>query len=180
MGLKGGGGAASKGNAKAGAKSAGAAGKGKKGGKGGKKGKGKGAKKKKCNKKVSQKKYDKLRKKTPNASAVKAANTRDSACIACGVSPAGNLAADHVVPMKQITQMDGFACMKEKDQVAVLNDPRNFRGLCTPCNSSKCAKSWNEWNGHSQKGLLPGVKGGMTQSAASLQGKLAASIAGRW
>jgi len=30
----------------------------------------------------------------------------------------------------------------------------NFVGLCTPCNSSKCAKLWHRWKGIKKSGMV--------------------------
>jgi 5-methylcytosine-specific restriction endonuclease McrA len=67
-------------------------------------------------------------------------------CAACGGSPT-NLAADHVVPLKIISQMPGFACLSLDDQKKIANEKENFVGLCTSCNSSKRDKLWARWKG---------------------------------
>jgi len=157
---------------------AGAAGKGS--GNKGKKGKGpkKASQKKKENckpKSVSQKKYDKLRDKTPSKKIQKAMK-KSKNCYACGGALVPSVFADHTVPMKQITQMKGFSCLKEKDQVSVLNDPKNFKALCGRCNSSKGAKKWNEWKGHPELPIRPGAKGAAVQDAAKMEKALASAI----
>ncbi|VUD69390.1 hypothetical protein TDB9533_04757 [Thalassocella blandensis] len=56
--------------------------------------------------------------------------------------------ADHIVPMKRITQMYGFATLSEANQIAVLN----FIGLVKSSNASKGAKDWFEWKMHKKSG----------------------------
>jgi 5-methylcytosine-specific restriction endonuclease McrA len=96
---------------------------------------------------MSGEEYEKVRKKTPSRAIKKSINAGvPKTCVACGL-PQASLAADHVVPLKIISQMHGFACMSFEDQKQVANDPDNFVGLCTPCNSSKCDKLWARWSG---------------------------------
>lgn len=51
--------------------------------------------------------------------------------------------------MKEITEIDGFSSLSDVDKVEVLNLEDNFMGLGKPTNSSKGAKTWSEWQGHS-------------------------------
>lgn len=99
--------------------------------------------------------YSKLRQKTPTQ------KIRDS------VNPPGpkrdpiygfnvdKLEADHIVPMKDIVDMPGFDRLTEAQKVEVLNLRENFVGLSKSSNSSKGAKSWSAWEGHSRHGPIP-------------------------
>ena len=108
---------------------------------------------KSCPKKPSKERQKKLRRKSPSSSARESVNKKTpKKCAACG-SSSTNLAADHIVPLKIMSQMPGFACLSEEDQVKISNTPENFVGLCTSCNSSKSAKLWHTWKGNKAKGL---------------------------
>jgi hypothetical protein len=66
--------------------------------------------------------------------------------------------ADHIVPLKVIKQMPGFACLSNEDQMKTINNPLNYVGLCGRCNASKGSKFWHKWDGHSVLKLVDGVK----------------------
>jgi hypothetical protein len=102
---------------------------------------------------MSDDEYEKVRKKTPSRAIKKSINAaQPKICTACGM-PQQSLAADHVVPLKIISQMKGFACLSFEDQKRIANQPDNFVGLCTSCNSSKCDKLWARWAGVKSQGL---------------------------
>jgi len=109
--------------------------------------------KKSCPKKPSKKDSKKLRRKSPSSKAREDVNKASpNTCAACGCNPT-RLAADHIVPLKIMSQMPGFACLSKDDQKKIANTPENFVGLCTSCNSSKSAKLWHTWKGNKAKGL---------------------------
>jgi hypothetical protein len=56
-----------------------------------------------------------------------------------------NLHADHVVSMDKIARMEGFDRLTKEQQLQVLNNPENFVGLSESANTSKGAKSFDEW-----------------------------------
>ena len=64
----------------------------------------------------------------------------------------GRLEADHIVPMKTITDMPGFDQLSETDQLQVLNNPDNYVGLSKSANASKGAKSYADWTEHAKTG----------------------------
>jgi 5-methylcytosine-specific restriction endonuclease McrA len=100
-----------------------------------------------CPREPSKAEYQSLRGGTPSDEMQKAVNSKNpKTCGACG-NVVASLAADHIVSLKIISQMPGFACLTKEDQLDVANSPRNFMGLCGPCNSSKCAKTWHRWKG---------------------------------
>ena len=49
----------------------------------------------------------------------------------------------------------GISNLSDVDKVEVLNLEDNFMGLGKPTNSSKGAKTWSEWQGHSTLGDIP-------------------------
>ncbi|MBV9342190.1 MAG: DUF4150 domain-containing protein [Acidobacteria bacterium] len=107
-----------------------------------------------CPKKPSDAQYDKVRSKTPSEQIRKSVNSvSPKTCFACGQA-APNLAADHIVSLKIISQMPGFACLSQDDQVKIANSPSNFVGLCTSCNSSKRDKTWHRWTGVKKRKLV--------------------------
>ena len=106
-----------------------------------------------CPKAPTPQQYENVRKKTPSRSVKKAVNSASpKKCAACG-NTAPSLAADHIIPLKVISQMPGFACLSEENQKEIANSPSNFVGLCTSCNSSKCDKLWFRWSGVKSKNL---------------------------
>lgn len=72
-------------------------------------------------------------------------------CYACETSP--GTSPDHIIPIKFISELPGFQCMSTADQKRIVNHKNNFVGLCESCNKSKQHKLWQDWKGHSQKGL---------------------------
>ncbi|MET0649824.1 MAG: DUF4157 domain-containing protein [Pyrinomonadaceae bacterium] len=65
---------------------------------------------------------------------------------ASGASPrSGNLDPDHIVPVREIVDMDGFARMDFDDQVEVVNDMKNFRAIDRQANNSRGDRTWAEW-----------------------------------
>jgi 5-methylcytosine-specific restriction endonuclease McrA len=107
-----------------------------------------------CKRAPSSDDYEKVRKKTPSRSIKKAINAaQPRVCSACG-AVVERLAADHVVPLKIISQMPGYACLSSDDQKKIANDRDNFVGLCTSCNSSKRDKLWARWKGVKSQGKI--------------------------
>jgi len=98
---------------------------------------------------ISQETYNHLRARTPSKKIQSEVNEGVSLPMKDPALPGLNvtkpLHADHIVPMKQITQMDGFAELSTRNQLAVLNNPRNFVGLSETANTSKGARSFSEW-----------------------------------
>ena len=108
--------------------------------------------KKDCPKEPTSEEYEQVRKKTPSRAIKKAINAaQPKVCTACG-QPQQSLAADHVVPLKIISQMPGYACLSPDDQKRIANSKENFVGLCTSCNSSKRDKLWARWKGVATQG----------------------------
>jgi len=60
--------------------------------------------------------------------------------------------ADHIVSLKEITEMSGFNRLTYEQQVQVANFRRNFIGLVKSSNASKGANSWANWWGHKTSG----------------------------
>lgn len=65
------------------------------------------------------------------------------------------LEADHIMPLKEITEQPGFDKLSFEDQKAVANLSENFMGLGKSTNASKGAKPVSEWTGHSKLGPIP-------------------------
>ena len=58
-----------------------------------------------------------------------------------GLKVTANLEADHIIPIKTITEMPGFNKLSQEDQLKVLNYPDNFVGLSKIANTSKGQKA---------------------------------------
>ncbi|MCY7078857.1 transposase [Streptococcus oralis subsp. tigurinus] len=105
---------------------------------------------------ISKEEYNSLRKKTPSQDIRDHVNNIDGEKFDPIYGyPVETLEADHIVSMKEITEMDGFASLSDVDKVEVLNFEDNFMGLGKPTNSSKGAKTWSDWQGHSKLGDIP-------------------------
>ncbi|WP_241299117.1 PAAR domain-containing protein [Burkholderia stabilis] len=101
--------------------------------------------------------YDQLRAKTPSSKIQKMVNEnyepgmKDPALP--GLTIDKPLHADHIVSMKEITEMPGFKDLPFDDQVKVLNNPDNFTGLSETANTSKGSKSYAEWTEYKKGGI---------------------------
>ncbi|UTH73451.1 hypothetical protein [Chromobacterium sp. IIBBL 290-4] len=106
--------------------------------------------------KLSPQAYASLRKQTPTQSIRDMVNAGDGPFSdpVYGYS-VNRLQADHIVPMKVITEVPNFNMLERAGQVDVLNNPENFMGLGGPSNASKGALMWSDWSGHSQLGPIP-------------------------
>ncbi|WP_339305164.1 hypothetical protein NST33_22715 [Paenibacillus sp. FSL L8-0435] len=106
---------------------------------------------------ITDKEYKILRDETPtpelrdkvNEGHNKNVETKDEAIP--GKTFIGSLEADHIVPMNNITKMDGFGKLTKSQQLEVLNNPDNFIGLSKSANTSKQSKTFEEWT-HYKKG----------------------------
>ncbi|MCM2590909.1 pre-toxin TG domain-containing protein [Rossellomorea marisflavi] len=104
---------------------------------------------------VSKDEYKKLRKKTPSNDVRKMVNPDGPKVDPVYGYEIDKFEADHIVPMKQITEMDGFSKMTREQQIEILNLKDNFVGLGKSSNASKGAHSWADWKGHSKMGEVP-------------------------
>ena len=96
-------------------------------------------------KKTHRTRYKNLRKGTPSSARQGMVNRRTpKICAACR-EPAATLAADHIVPLKKICEMPGFACLPNEKQEEIADMKDNYDGLCGSCNSSKRDRLWHDW-----------------------------------
>lgn len=131
---------------------------------------------------VSPATYARLRAKTPSSAIQKQVNEGvtlpmpDKALP--GLTVTKPLHADHIVSMKTITDMDGFAQLSEQNQLAVLNNPRNFIGLSETANTSKGAKTFEQWTEYKKGGISvdPAFRQEMMQKEASMATELQEQI----
>jgi hypothetical protein len=150
-------------------------------------------KKKDCNKKLSKRRKRELRRSSPNTAATNQVNKKAKkplTCPLCGrrapfaarppsTKTYNTLAADHIVPFKEIINKPGFACLSKENQKKVVNNPANFTGVCQPCNASRQETKWNEWNGHSKFGLTDSGRKfaqGMAAKAPGISNRLSNQI----
>ena len=101
---------------------------------------------------VSKEEYKDLRKRTPNNRIRKSVNTDVPKIDPVYGYEVEKLEADHIVSMKEITDMEGFDLLPREQQIEVLNMDVNFVGLGKPTNASKNAKDWSTWPGHPKYG----------------------------
>ncbi|WP_081414980.1 WXG100 family type VII secretion target [Ectobacillus panaciterrae] len=104
---------------------------------------------------VSKAEYKDLRKRSPNDRIRKSVNKDVPKVDPVYGYEVEKLEADHIVPMKVITEMDGFDMLPREQQIEVLNLDVNFVGLGKPTNASKGAKDWSTWLGHPGYGEVP-------------------------
>lgn len=131
-----------------------------------------------CRTDVGDQRYKRLRKATPSGARRKQVNKRwPRTCVACG-QVKRRLAADHIYPLFEMTDLPGFPCLSYADQKRIANHPSNFVGLCKSCNSSKGAKTWQQWKGNPnpEKKLRKGVNSRATEASKDAKKHLAAVI----
>lgn len=91
-----------------------------------------------------------------------------------GLEITKSLHADHVVPMKQITEMDGFNQLSFDKQVEVLNYKPNFSPLSETANTSRGAKTFEQWTRYKKGGVDvdPKFRASMMERASKLEAEL--------
>ncbi|WP_336077675.1 GmrSD restriction endonuclease domain-containing protein [Paenibacillus sp. 203] len=104
---------------------------------------------------ISKELYKKLRSKTPTKELQDKMNEGvilpiDDPVLA-GKKVETALEADHIVPMDKIAKMENFDKLTFEQQVKILNNPENFTALSKSANTSKKAKSYEDWT-HYKKG----------------------------
>lgn len=86
---------------------------------------------------ITQAEYDNLRSKTPSRAIQKSVNKDVSLTMKDLALPNltidKNLPADHIVSMDEITRMEGFGKLTQKQQLEVLNNEKNFIGFKCDC-----------------------------------------------
>ncbi|MFL0504568.1 hypothetical protein ACH0B5_02375 [Ureibacillus sp. 179-F W5.1 NHS] len=104
---------------------------------------------------VTKDEYKSLRKKTPSNDIRKMVNPDGPKVDPVYGYEVDKFEADHIVSMKEITEMDGFSRLTREQQIEILNLKDNFVGLGKSSNASKGAHSWADWKGHSKMGEVP-------------------------
>jgi len=131
---------------------------------------------------VSPDLYQKLRSRTPSKEIQTMVNEKvelpmkDPALP--GLEITKPLHADHIVPMKQITEMDGFNKLSFGNQLEVLNHKPNFSPLSETANTSRGAKTYEQWTRY-KKGNVdvdPAFRSSMMERAAKLEVELQEKI----
>lgn len=98
---------------------------------------------------LTKSEYKNLRKKTPSNEIRKMVNPDGPKVDPVYGYEVDKFEADHIVSMKETTDMDGFGRLTKEKQIEVLNLKDNFVGLGKSTNASKGAHSWADWKGHS-------------------------------
>ncbi|WP_199502013.1 Hint domain-containing protein [Mucilaginibacter conchicola] len=106
---------------------------------------------------ITQAEYDELRAQTPSKKIRAEVNKgykpgMDDRALP-GLKVDKPLHADHIVPMDEITRMDGFGQLTREQQLAVLNNKENFIGLSGTANTSKGAKTYEQWTRYKKGGI---------------------------
>lgn len=131
---------------------------------------------------VTPKLYQKLRSRTPSKEIQSMVNKdvvlpmKDPALP--GLNITKSLHADHIVPMKQITKMDGFNKLTFDNQLEVLNYKPNFAPLSETANTSRGAKTYEQWTSY-KKGNIdvdPTFRNSMIERSNKLEIELQEKI----
>jgi 5-methylcytosine-specific restriction endonuclease McrA len=105
----------------------------------------------KCPSEPSKARYKELRGRSPSGAQRRAMNPPGKKlCRACR-KMVDSVSPDHIVPLRQISRMPGFACLSNKEQEKIANSQWNLEPLCTSCNTSKQDSLWYNWKGHKKK-----------------------------
>jgi len=98
--------------------------------------------------------YDKLRAASPTERMRDRVTTRAGKLdqVSGAAPPSGSLDVDHIVPLKEITNMPGFHDLDWADQVAIVNYEPNLRAVDSSANRSRGELSWADrsWSGRGQ------------------------------
>jgi hypothetical protein len=121
--------------------------------------------------------YEKIRAATPSGKAAEAVLKRARGLDQLSGKPSAKLTVDHIVPVKDIVQMDGFDKLSWENQKAVVDLADNLIAMDGPANSSKGDRSWSEWPQSSDFYPDPKVKNDMVARDAALRVKIQAEIA---
>ena len=110
--------------------------------------------------------YNDLRGSTPSDKNRADCNKGGSTCALTGETPPakpggekGVLAADHVVPFKEIVKLKGFTELTREQQLAIANNPENFQPLLKGVNSSKGGKEVEDWKTLRGEDITTGKEG---------------------
>ncbi|MGE7588050.1 hypothetical protein [Peribacillus sp. NPDC101480] len=104
---------------------------------------------------ITKGEYKNLRKKTPSNEIRKMVNPDGPKVDPVYGYEVDKFEADHIVSMKEITEIEGFSRLTREQQIEILNLKDNFVGLGKSSNASKGAHSWADWKGHSKMGEVP-------------------------
>jgi hypothetical protein len=109
------------------------------------------------NRRISDELYEELRDQTPSQDIRDMVNEGVELPMADPVLPGKtitrNLHADHIVSMDKITRMEGFDRLTRQQQLKVLNNRENFVGLSESANTSKGAKSYQDWTMYKRENI---------------------------
>lgn len=99
--------------------------------------------------------YRRLRSRTPSPEIRRLVNPPGPKFDPVYKHPVPRLDADHIVPVKEIVGMPGFAGLPDDRKVAVLNLPANILGVSREVNASRGDRTWAEYEGHPRLGPVP-------------------------
>jgi hypothetical protein len=126
---------------------------------------------------ISPTRYAELREETPTSQLRKSVNPVGPKADPVYGYEVTRLEADHIVSLKEVTQMPGFNRLTFEGQVEVINLRENIMGLGKSSNASKGARSWVEWKGHSRLGPVPAaVREQMLEAEAAARAALERAI----
>ncbi len=91
--------------------------------------------------------YDRLRAAVPSDAAKqhKLAGVRTDQVGPLRIKPSGELQVDHIVSVREIADMDGFARLPWKDQKAIVDMRENLIVMDASANASKGDRTWRSW-----------------------------------
>jgi hypothetical protein len=121
--------------------------------------------------------YDKIRAATPSGKATELVLKRALGLDQYSGKPSPRLTVDHLVPVKDIVNMEGFDKLTWEQQKSVVDMADNLVAMDGPANSSKGSRSWSEWTQWSDYYTDPKIKNDMVARDAALRTKMQAEIA---
>jgi hypothetical protein len=121
--------------------------------------------------------YEKIRAATPSTKAAELVLKRAMGLDQYSGKPSPRLTVDHIVPVKDIVNMEGFDKLAWEQQKAMVDMPDNLVAMDRSANSSKGDRSWSEWTQWSEFYTDPKIKNDMVARDTALRAKLQAEIA---
>jgi hypothetical protein len=123
--------------------------------------------------------YEKVRAATPSGKAAEAVLKRAAGVDQVSGKPSGNLQVDHIVPVKEIVQMEGFDKLDFETQKQIVDMPDNLMSMEGSANASKGSRSWRDWPQWSDFYKDAATKDKMIKIEDAVRAKIKAEIAKR-
>jgi hypothetical protein len=121
--------------------------------------------------------FEKIRRATPGGKAAERVLRRAGWLDELSRTNMDKPSVDHIVPVSEIVQMEGFKKLSWESQKAVVDMPENLLAMEQRANSSKGDRSWSEWPQWADFYKDPKIKNDMVAREDVLRSKLQTEIA---